>query len=333
MPYLRLLALLTAGLLGAGLAAAGTAAGHGVITLRGGTLGYVSDDAPSASRLEIRGALASVSVHDPGVVGGLRAPAACRPGRANGAGEVVEYVCPAAGLRAVRVDVGPNRDDALLAVPWPASVRGASGADRIQGPDTASTLLGDQGNDQLTGGAGEDEILGGSGLDRIDGGGDDDRLETADGLRDELACGPGHDSVRADTFDAVAVDCEDVVRTYVAPPPGAPDPDDRTAPRLTIVAARAAPRAVRLVARSSEPGELAVSGFVRAGGIHSPLRSVTRRVPAASKPTKVRLALTAAQRRRVRRDLRSGRRPSVRLTVAASDGAGNVRTRRLARRF
>ena len=52
----------------------------------------------------------------------------------------------------------------------------------------------------------------GRGRDRVSGGSGNDTINTRDGERDTVTCGPGRDRVRADRIDTVARDCEIVQR-------------------------------------------------------------------------------------------------------------------------
>jgi hypothetical protein len=320
------LAVVVAGL----LATAAGAQAHGVIRIGGGELTFFSDDAPSASRLELRGTAAAVSIHDPGVVGGMQAPAICRPGRTDEHDNVVEYICPATGVQRLVAQVGPNEDSVVSDVALPLRAEGGSGADRLQGGPAGGTLLGEQGNDTLIGGPGTDEIDGGEGADTIQSGAGDDTVASADGVTDDIACGDGIDRVTADQLDRIAIDCEGVTRATVAPPAGGAEGGDATPPRLRLRAVRTqrADRGLTVTATSSEPGVLALSGLLDAGGINNPIRAREGEAR-AGRPARLRVRLTRRQLARVRKDLRRGRRVRATLDVAASDPAGNVTTRSL----
>lgn len=321
----RLLGLGVAALL---LALPSAASGHAVIRIEGGILNYDSEDAASANRLEIRGTVAGVTVYDPGNTGGMQAPSTCRPGRTDDRGSVHEFHCPAAGLREVRIDVGPNEDTTFIDGPWTTRTVGAAGADDLRSAPNGGDLDGGQGNDVLRGADGPDVLQGGHGADTVDAGGGDDLVTSADGVRDVITCGAGGDTVRADTVDEVAIDCEVVERTYVAPPSYAARENDRRAPRLKIRRTHGSVKRVKAKVRSSERGEVTASGFLKAGGLNSALPTVTRQVRRRRATVALKLRLDARQRRRVRRDLSRGRRPRARIVVAATDAAGNTRTRR-----
>jgi hypothetical protein len=117
------------------------------------------------------------------------------------------------------------------------ALQGLSGADTLEGGGGNDTLKGDYGPDTVNGGAGDDSVSGGEGDDKVDGGtgsdsifGDlttccsafgNDQITSNDGTRDQVDCGPGGDTVNADSLDIVASDglsvCENVTRA-----PGGP---------------------------------------------------------------------------------------------------------------
>ena len=82
-------------------------------------------------------------------------------------------------------------------------------------------VYGNAGNDVLDGGAGDDVVyrdgghdilVRGADVDRLAGGAGPDVIRARDGWRDSIACGPGRDTVEADTIDLVAGECELVRR-------------------------------------------------------------------------------------------------------------------------
>ena len=107
---------------------------------------------------------------------------------------------------------GPDR---LLGGPDPDRGYGGSGADAVYGGLGADWLYGGPGNDLIHGGLGSDRMNGGSG---------DDRFLGRDRRRDTITCGPGTDTVIADRFDRVSVDCERVLRPRSTGIPGLPPP-------------------------------------------------------------------------------------------------------------
>jgi len=110
--------------------------------------------------------------------------------------------CIRGGTGSDRLDGGRGRD----------RINGGAGGDRLRGDAGADSLRGGNGGDHLAGGTGGDRISGGGGRDRIDGGDGGDRIDAADGRRDRVRCGPGHDRVAADREDRVAGNCERVRR-------------------------------------------------------------------------------------------------------------------------
>jgi hypothetical protein len=94
---------------------------------------------------------------------------------------------------------------------------GGDGADELDGEDGADFILGQGGDDLLTGGLGADELEGARGQDSIDGGADADRLSggadqdlmlAADQAPDQVDCGAGRDTGRADAVDQLDPSCE-----------------------------------------------------------------------------------------------------------------------------
>ncbi len=90
-------------------------------------------------------------------------------------------------------------------------VYGDSGRDRIQGNNGDDVLIGGSGPDLLRGDNGGDFLNGGPGADRFFGGYGNDVIDSRDGLREHVYCGPGTDTVKADPRDVVT-DCEHVTR-------------------------------------------------------------------------------------------------------------------------
>jgi hypothetical protein len=81
---------------------------------------------------------------------------------------------------------------------------------RIDGTPRADDLRGTPLRDLIEGRGGNDKIVGGGGDDRISGGSGNDAISSRDRFRDTVRCGPGVDSVVADSRDRVARDCERV---------------------------------------------------------------------------------------------------------------------------
>lgn len=103
-----------------------------------------------------------------------------------------------------RTIVGDNRANDLY---------GTAGNDRLVGRGGADDLYGRAGNDVIIPGPGEDDVYGGPGNDRI---------IATDGEHDDISCGPGVDTVVADSIDDVSSNCENVrlVGPTTSPPTG-----------------------------------------------------------------------------------------------------------------
>ena len=92
-------------------------------------------------------------------------------------------------------------DDALHGLGQDERLAGFGGEDGLWGLD---------GEDVLFGGAGADELYGGSGRDTLIGGSGDDFIESKDGGRDYVECGPGLEVAGVDFGDLVSRSCESV---------------------------------------------------------------------------------------------------------------------------
>jgi hypothetical protein len=110
----------------------------------------------------------------------------------------------------IDIDAGDLDDSVSVAVGLPARILGGDGNDALSAATTSSVLDGGPGDDRLQGGEGEDSLLGGGGADFADGGDGDDSIEVRDTLSDSAWCGAGHDSVLAETLDALDLACERV---------------------------------------------------------------------------------------------------------------------------
>jgi hypothetical protein len=101
---------------------------------------------------------------------------------------------------------GETGDDRLL---------GGDGVDKLDGGSGNDILFGEAGRDVLDGGSFDDHLNGGSGTDTLRGGSGSDFINAVDGERDTIDCGLGRDTVRADQFDVVDRNCEDVSRIVI----------------------------------------------------------------------------------------------------------------------
>jgi Bacterial Ig domain/RTX calcium-binding nonapeptide repeat (4 copies) len=78
---------------------------------------------------------------------------------------------------------------------------GAGGSATLTGSDAGNSLRVISGRGAITGGAGFDLLAGSAG---------DDTIDARDGFGDRVSCGAGVDAVKADQFDQIASDCENV---------------------------------------------------------------------------------------------------------------------------
>ncbi len=88
---------------------------------------------------------------------------------------------------------------------------------------------------------------------------------------------------------------------------------------------------VRVAATSSERGTIGMSGFVDVAGLSLPLASTSKRINVAGGGADLAIKLTARELREARRALRRKRRVTVRLSVVATDAAGNSAAKRAPR--
>lgn len=92
-----------------------------------------------------------------------------------------------------------------------ATINGTAGNDTLRGGPKADKLTGKAGNDKLFGAGGNDVLAGGPGNDVLVGGPG----------ADKIGCGSGTDTVRGDSQDKIAADCE-IVKGVPAPEPPQP---------------------------------------------------------------------------------------------------------------
>ena len=311
------------------------------VTFSDGELTVVNEDAGVANKLlaeyVTHNGEASIRLYDDADPAGMSTfpTPPCTPGQLNARGNPIELFCTRSAIRALSVDIGPNEDNVDYRLDQtPAELIGGLGTDALRTGAGNDLLSGDQGNDTLDSGPGDDDVRGGDGADTIHAGDGNDKLSAADGVADTVDCGPGNDTVTADRADQLA-GCEVVTYQDVAAPSGPSSADDHTRPVLHAgglssqrIGRRR--RALFLRATSSEVGIVQVTGYLVAGGVNDRMTPASATVSVAGGGVDIALRLTRAQLRRVDRDLRQGRRPKVRLTVAAVDAAGNTSP---ARRF
>jgi hypothetical protein len=325
------------------------ASAHSTVTIQGADILYTSEDAVSNNKLVVDETATAIRFRDREADAGIQAgDARCTTGDQEGA-IAYEVTCSKAGLQRLTVDLGPNEDSMVATLTTIVTgVTGATGADnlKVNGPvgdllagDTGNDVLdggdggddlrGDEGNDTITGAGGNDTVQGGTGADTIDAGEGDDTVNVPDGSADKVACGNGIDTVRADTVDEVAADCENVERAFIAPPAGEQAAgDDKTKPKIKaggslLQRISMKRRVVRVAASLSERGEISASGFLDAGEIYTPVKTKSQKVAVDGGGVTVLIKLSKRQVRLSLRDLRRGRRVYLRVNVVGSDLAGN----------
>lgn len=117
-----------------------------------------------------------------------------------------------------RVERSGSRRAGILLVVLGLLFVGLAAGDALAGTglggfrESGETIRGGSGEDALIGGAGDDEIYGLGSRDLLFGGAGDDFIESSDGVRDEIKCGPGKDVASVDEKDLVSRDCETVYR-------------------------------------------------------------------------------------------------------------------------
>lgn len=107
--------------------------------------------------------------------------------------------------------LGLGGKDRLYGLGGNDCLRGGAGDDLLDGGAGNDTLTGGDGRDHLVGGAGHDAISGGAGRDTVSAGSGNDTINAADDVAEAVDCGPGRDTVRADTHDRLK-HCERVTR-------------------------------------------------------------------------------------------------------------------------
>ena len=172
-------------------------------------------------------ALTAATAHAGGYVPGGETPGACR-GPA-----FTDVVLTAAGdQRAASIAAVPQRLYGLSGSDWlsgsaalPSCLFGGQGDDLLMLGAAGGVALGEVGRDVLIGSPGPDALSGGDGgdtmaglggidvlrggraIDAYSGGEGADVLDSHDGRRELVDCGPGQDTVQADGFDAL-IGCE-----------------------------------------------------------------------------------------------------------------------------
>ena len=219
---------------------------------------------------------------------------------------------------AVRTFAGDDADNTFYAPEKGRAVTlaGPGGNDTLVATDASGDSVdGGPGDDTLSGGFGDDTIVGGPGHDHVAGdrearcnelhcdfmdGFGNDTIDVRDGEVDDVQCGPGTDTVRADPVDRVADDCEHVdgIPAGGTTSGGGPPPA-----RLTVLGSRR----IAYVLRHGLRVRVTVAGVVTA-------RAGRALVAKGVGHGTVRLRLTAAGRRR----LRHARRITLVLTAGSA---------------
>jgi hypothetical protein len=124
-----------------------------------------------------------------------------------------------ASFRSISVDGGAG-DDTLTGDQAVDIIHGGDGNDTVSGGSSNDQLFGDAGNDKVTGGPHDDALTGGPGQDVLEGDGSlfnylnggSDTIDSRDGEGDQVMCGYGADSVKADGLDTIegGGECESV---------------------------------------------------------------------------------------------------------------------------
>jgi Ca2+-binding RTX toxin-like protein len=343
----------------AALCSAAPASAHSVMKVESGTIHYTANDDVSLNDLSVTVRGSDLRFYDPGADGGITPAAECAAGaETDNQGNPVEVFCPRSGITTLRIDVGEAQDKVTVQLPLAVLVLGGRGADTVttgdgadvvnggEANDTIRTgngndqLVGDVGDDQLFGEGGDDTLQGAQGADTVDAGAGNDTVRVRDGAVDRGTCGDGNDSAQADAADVLdACEAVDKPEGDPAPPPdgggGGPAPLDTAAPRV-----RAGGSTLQRVGRSgrltvlatvSEVAEVVGGGYVTIGERRFAFRAARTRVGVGGGGVRLRLTLARKDARRLWRLLRGRRKAVARVSVVATDEAGNSASKRLPR--
>ena len=301
-----------------------------------------------------RGGQPAIRFRDPGSDGGIDGRATdCDEGDLDSEGNAIEYFCPRSGITTIRVEVGEAQDKITAQLPLDILALGGGGADTVttgDGNDVVNggsendtirsgngndQLVGDVGDDQLFGEGGDDTLQGALGADTVDAGAGNDTVRVRDGAVDRGTCGEGNDNAQADAGDALDA-CETVDKPEgdAAPPPpdgggggGGPAPPDTIAPRLRAGGStfqRVGRRGrITVLATVSEVAEIVGAGYVTVRDRRFVFRTARARVEVGGGGIRLRLTLSARDARRLWRMLRGRRKAYARISVVATDPAGN----------
>jgi len=96
-----------------------------------------------------------------------------------------------------------------------AVIKGNDKANYLGGTSNGDTIYGYGGDDRLHARGGDDALRLGSGKDKGHGEHGDDFINSVDGTKDFVSCGPGADRARANPGDNVQEGCEQIIREGV----------------------------------------------------------------------------------------------------------------------
>ena len=137
------------------------------------------------------------------VLAALVVPAVALAAHGTGAADVF------AGTPEADTYQGRGGDDTINGLAANDKLWGNKGNDTVEGDEGNDRVSGGFGDDTLDGGADNDRVYGGKGNDDIGGGDGDDRIYARDHQADEIDCGAGEDTVKADKQDTLT-GCENV---------------------------------------------------------------------------------------------------------------------------
>ena len=293
-------------------------------------------------------------VRDPTVDGGMD-PGPCHPDEiTNDANSwIIQVSCPAGGLSRLRVSLGDREDHAELAVSIPVALSGGFGTDTLTSGDGNDVVTGDDGNDTVLGRGGNDQADGGDGNDRVVG--------RARGRHSPGRTGPGSARGRGRQRRSALAGRpprrrelrrrlrpsgrrhagRDHRRLRVGDPHGhGPAARGLELGRRHGQAARAGRRCRPCSGSAAAAGSASPRAPASAErsppraswtwpGLSLPLISNRRRVAVAGGGVTLTVRLKGRELRAARRALRRHRRVVARLSVVATDSAGNSATRRM----
>ena len=103
--------------------------------------------------------------------------------------------------------VGTNGHDELMGTPRADKIYGKGGEDNMYGAPGKDLMYGGYGDDYMHGDDGDDNLYDRHGSGYVYGDEGNDYINTKDGKRDHVNCGPGRDSFTTDSVDIVR-NCE-----------------------------------------------------------------------------------------------------------------------------